>query len=106
SASAASGTISGTVTCFWDNNAEVGVWVNATYGTDGWASWSPNGNGGINYSYNLSQASSYTLTIGCGGTPSAWNKPFRTYPDTTVNGQYYDWVCSFQSGLGYICMES
>ena len=37
SASAASGTITGTVDCFYGNNNVSGVWVDATNGQDGWA---------------------------------------------------------------------
>ena len=41
SASAASGTISGNVQCFYGNNQVVGIWVDAENGTDGWATrWS------------------------------------------------------------------
>ena len=67
SASAASGTISGSVQCFYGNNAVVGVWVDATSGKDGWASISNNGYGGKNYSYTLSQGSTYKLHVGCSG---------------------------------------
>ena len=104
---AASGTISGTVDCTYGNNAEVGVWVNAASGTDNFASWHTNSNGGIDYSYTLSQASSYDLHIGCGGTTSSWGITMYTYPDRFVNGQYYDWVCGWQgSGVGYACVAS
>lgn len=103
SASAASGTISGTVQCFYGNNAEVGVWVNANSGTDGWASMWPDGNGGMNYSYNLSQSSNYTLHVGCSGTPGSWGATMYT---SNVGGQYYNWVCSYSISYGYFCATS
>ncbi len=102
SAYAASGTISGTVECFYGNNAEVGVWVNASSGTDGWATKSPNGTG-ISYSYTLSQSSSYRLHVGCGGTPQNWGATMYT---PWVNGQTYDWVCSYSPSFGFFCAES
>lgn len=103
SASAASGTISGTVQCFYGNNAEVGVWVNASSGRDGWATIWPDGNGGMNYSYTLSQASTYRLHVGCSGTPQNWG---ATMYSPWVNGQYYDWVCSYSTSMGFFCAMS
>ncbi len=103
SASAASGTISGTVQCFYGNNAEVGVWVNTNNGVDGWASLSDDGNGGKNYSYTLSQPDWYTLHVGCSGTPSSWGATMYT---PTVNGNYYNWVCTYSVSLGYRCAMS
>lgn len=103
SASAASGTISGSVQCFYGNNAVVGVWVDATSGKDGWASISNNGYGGKNYSYTLSQGSTYKLHVGCSGTPSNWGATMKT---PVVNGNYYDWVCSYTTSMGYFCAMS
>lgn len=103
SASAASGTISGDVQCFYGNNAVVGLWVDAFSGTDGFASLSPDGNGGMRYSYTLSQSSTYQLHVGCSGTSSSWGSSMQT---PYVNGQYYDWVCSYTISQGYFCAMS
>ena len=94
SAFAASGTISGTVDCFYGNNNVSGVWVDATNGTDGWAALSGSGSH-KSYSYNLSQSSTYKLYVGCGGTPSAWGGTFNS---PTVNQNYANWVCSVTGG--------
>ena len=60
---------SGSATCV--NQAPVvGVWVNVSGGTSGWAARSGSGFA-QNWSYNT-QGKSYSLTVGCGGTPSAW----------------------------------
>ena len=93
-ASAASGTITGTIDCFYGNNNVSGVWVNATSGNDGFASLSGTGSH-KSYSYNLSQSSSYVLNVGCGGTPAVWG---NTFYSPQVNGQSYSWVCSVTGG--------
>jgi hypothetical protein len=95
SAPAASAAVSGTVTCFYGNNAEVGIWVNAG-SKSGWASRSPNGSGGVNYSYGaISAGTTYRLHVGCGGTPQNWGTTFYT---PWVTGGYYDWVCTSRYG--------
>ena len=85
---AMSGTISGDVFCTYNQyNNIVGVYVDAATGTDGWASWSNNGIGGAHWTRALSQStSSYTLSIGCGGTPQSWAKTF--YATRTASGFY------------------
>lgn len=83
SASAASGTISGNIQCFYGNNQVVGVWVDAENGTDGFASLTSDGMGGKNYSYTLSQTSKYTLHVGCSGTSSSWGSSM-TSPKVTA----------------------
>jgi hypothetical protein len=107
SAYAVSGRISGSVDCTYGNNAEVGVWVNASSGADGFAHWSANAYGGIDYWYDLSQSTtSYDLHIGCGGNTTTWGTTMYTYPDRWVSGTYYDWVCGWISGHGYGCVSS
>ena len=103
SASAASGTISGNVQCFYGNNQVVGIWVDAENGTDGWATRWSDGMGGNNYSYTLSQSSKYTLHVGCSGTPSSWGSSMTT---PKVNGNYYNWVCSYTTSMGFFCAMS
>lgn len=82
---AATGTASaanaGSVTCA-NQSAVVGVWVNVSGGVSGWASRS--GSGYQQYwSYNT-QGKSYSLTVGCGGTPSKWASSTSTpYYSTT-----------------------
>lgn len=61
---------SGTVTCATSN--VVGVWVNVSGGTSGWASRTATSDPHINYySYNT-QGKSWSVNVGCGGTPSNW----------------------------------
>lgn len=98
-APAAHATVSGTVTCFYGNNAEVGVWVSAG-AQSGWATIWDNGNGGKYYSYGaISAGTWYQLHVGCGGTPSAWGTTFYT---PWVTGGSYDWICT----TGYNCYQS
>ncbi len=103
SASAASGTISGNIQCFYGNNQVVGVWVDAENGTDGFASLTSDGMGGKNYSYTLSQTSKYTLHVGCSGTSSSWGSSMTS---PKVNGNYYNWVCSYSYTMWYYCALS
>lgn len=98
SASAASGTITGTIQCGYGNNQVVGVWVDATTGNDGFASVTPGSNGGYNYQYTLSQSSSYMLYVGCSGTSSSWGSSMES---SRENGQYYDWTCTYGAGTGF-----
>lgn len=102
SASAASGTITGTVDCFYGNNNVSGVWVDATNGQDGWATLSGSG-ASKSYRYTLSQTSTYKLRVGCGGTPANWG---ATMHSPLVNGQNYNWVCSYSISYGFFCATS
>lgn len=54
----------------------VGVWVNVSGGTSGWASRSGSGYR-QNWSYNT-QGKPYSLTVGCGGTTSSWKASTST----------------------------
>lgn len=78
-AHAATQTISGTITCinFWQQYSQpVGVWVDAARGTDGWASLrsasGANGAWTSSFSYSSNDPGTFTLKIGCGGTPQKW----------------------------------
>ena len=66
SASAANG---GYVDCM-NQAAVVGVWVNVSGGSSGWASRRGSGFEQF-WSYNT-QGRAYSLTVGCGGSPSNW----------------------------------
>lgn len=103
SASAASGTITGNVQCFYGNNHVDGIWVAVNSGTSGFASMTPDGYGGVNYSYTLSQSSNYTLHVGCGNTSQNWGATMYT---PNVSGNYYNWVCSYSTSYGYFCAMS
>jgi hypothetical protein len=68
-AGAANAANSGYATCMNQANV-VGVWVNVSGGRSGWASRS-----GYGYQQRWSydtQGRSYSLTVGCGGSPSNW----------------------------------
>lgn len=59
----------GTAMCA-NQDTVVGVWVNVSGGTSGWAARSGSGYS-QHWSYNT-QGKSYSLTVGCGGTPANW----------------------------------
>ncbi len=68
-----------------------GVWVAVSGGTSGWATLNSDGVGGTWVGYPaIEQGYSYSLHIGCGGSPSNW----AYTPDTPVVSGYTDWVCS------------
>lgn len=89
-ANAASGTITGSVTCFYGNNNVSGVWVDVTSGKDGWAKLKGTGDYKT-YSYKLSEPSWYQLHVGCGGDPNNWGGSFLA---PLIGGQDFDWICS------------
>ena len=103
SVSAASGTITGNIQCFYGNNQVVGVLVDAASGADGFASLTNDGMGGKNYSYTLSTPSNYKLYVGCSGTPSSWGSSMQS---PWVSGNSYNWVCSYSSSYGFFCAMS
>ncbi len=103
--SAISGSISGHAYCFYGNNHMVGAWVDASTGTDGWATLTGTSNNtDREYSYNLSQStSSYTVTVGCSGTPASWGGSFKS---PILTSSYYDLACTYQTGYpngGFFC---
>jgi hypothetical protein len=87
-AASASMTVRGQVMCLDQDNV-TGVWIAASSGS-GWASWSSiNG-----YTVNFSRggvSGSWTVHVGCGGTPSNW----RYSPDgkVTVTSASASWTC-------------
>lgn len=77
-ADAAAGTITGSVTCInWlqQNSKPVGIWVDSNK-ADGWATLSSGigatGAWTTNFRYSATDATSFTLRIGCGGSPQKW----------------------------------
>lgn len=70
---------SGTVMCA-NQDPVVGVWVQVSGGTSGWAARSGSGYS-QKWSYNT-QGKSYQLHVGCGGTPQKWASNLKT-PYTT-----------------------
>jgi len=74
-ANVASAANSGSVMCA-NQSTVVGVWVQVSGGTSGWASRS--GSGYYNFwSYNT-QGRPYILTVGCGGSPARWGSSSST----------------------------
>lgn len=71
---------SGTVMCA-DQSTVVGVWVEVSGGRSGWATRSGSGYS-QRWSYNT-QAKSYSLHVGCGGTPQKWAYSTKTTFTTT-----------------------
>lgn len=66
---------SGTAMCANQDDV-VGVWVNVSGGTSGWAVRRGSGYS-QSWSYNT-QGKKYSLTVGCGGTPQAWKTSTST----------------------------
>lgn len=95
-----SGTVTGDVHCVYGNYSNVtGIWVDATNGTDGWATTSNDGTGGKNFSYHLTaSSSSYSLHIGCGGTSSSWK---HTYYANGITTQDVTVTCADFDGCTY-----
>ncbi len=85
------GIISGNVQCI-HANAITNVLINAQSGPDGNAVISNDGNGGVNYYFNLVEASDYSLIVLCNGS---------SFYGPTVNSGYYDsynWYCAAVEG--------
>ena len=61
---------SGFVSCA-NNWPVVGVWVNAG-GSSGWATLGSAGHGLVSYDRSIDAHPTYTLNVGCGGTPQHW----------------------------------
>lgn len=96
SATAVSGTITGTVYCAFGNNTVNGIHVDVATGADGFASWTSTGPTTASYSYTLSQSTStYFVNVGCGGSPAAWGGSF-TSPLLTASS--YDLYCTVVGG--------
>ncbi|HJQ07206.1 MAG TPA: hypothetical protein VJ872_17280 [Nocardioides sp.] len=68
-AGTASAATSGYAMCANQANV-VGVWVNVSGGVSGWATRTGSGYS-QRWAYNT-QGRSYSLTVGCGGTPQSW----------------------------------
>jgi hypothetical protein len=87
-ASASTG-VSGYVECL--TMPVEGVWIAASNGGSGWASWHTNGDPTYAYySYNLPNGGSYAVHVGCGGSPQNWAVPTASgYYGGTVN----DFLC-------------
>lgn len=68
-------TVTGYVTCI-NSYAPVGIWVDATSSTDGWAKKTgPNPQTGwakVKYSFSLNKGGTYRLHVGCGGDAQRW----------------------------------
>lgn len=97
-------TVSGTVVC-GSGQSVVGVWVDATGGGSGWASWQPMP--GMPYAAYYSRGvrtGSVSLHVGCGGSPQRWGGDNRT-PYAGVSGdRTLNTVCSDGAGVGTRCI--
>ncbi|TDC80066.1 hypothetical protein E1193_18070 [Micromonospora sp. KC606] len=98
SPAAAATTISGRITCGANSQGRVvGMWVSTNAGGNGWASWSATSDPMIaNYSKAIpSNATSVSVAVGCGGSPSSWARTY--YGSTRVSSgggaAYKDWIC-------------
>jgi hypothetical protein len=89
-AAQASTRISGQITCV-DGLGVEGVWIVASNGGSGWASWWAPGMGYANFSYTLPYGGAWTVHVGCGGTPAHWEYP--TNGNSTTTSSYRSWSC-------------
>ena len=86
----AASSISGHVYCT-DGQAVEGVWVAANSGGSGWASWGVAGSTDYAwFSYTLPNGGSYSVHVGCGGSPSRWNTANYS---VTVSASGYEFWC-------------
>lgn len=89
-------TVTGTVYC--DDNANVeGVWVVAPSGVSGWAAMDHSGGTvqRVGWSYGNTNGGSYSLHVGCGGTPSNWAVPAVS---GTLTGSGHALTCYSDAG--------
>ena len=86
----ASITVSGYVMCVDELPVE-GVWIQASGGS-GWANWTPTS--GANYNAHFSRggvSGSWTVHVGCGGSPSKWK--YSPDGNTTTTQSVASWTC-------------
>ena len=81
----ASTTVRGDVTCLSGAPVE-GVWVVASSGGSGWASYYYEGSDWYKYSRVLPYGGWYSLHVGCGGSPSYWALSLTTAYTTRTYG--------------------
>ena len=91
-AAAANQTITAEISCInWlqQYSKPVGVWVDVSKGTDGWARLSQGvgakGSTTTNLSYTANDPGQFTLHIGCGGTSQKWGANIKQGPFNAGN---------------------
>lgn len=90
SAAQASVTVSGQVTCVDELPVE-GVWIQASGGS-GYASWTPTSGASYNARFSRGGVSgSWTVHVGCGGSPSNWK--YSPDGNTTTTQSVASWTC-------------
>jgi hypothetical protein len=86
----ASTTVSGEVTCVDELPVE-GVWIQASGGS-GWANWTPTIGASFNARFSRGGVSgSWTVHVGCGGSPSHWK--YSPDGNTTTTQSVASWTC-------------
>lgn len=81
--------VTGQLSCS-SGNAVEGVWVQANDGAD-WASWKPLSGGSVaDWWLTLPEDESYSLNVGCGGSPENWKVSVSS---PTVTGQHNSFNC-------------
>ncbi len=88
----------GYATCM-NQAAVVGVWVNVSGGSSGWA-WRSGSGFQQRWSYNT-QSRSYSLTVGCGGSPASWQASTST-PYYSTNWSNVSCFPGYSYGFGSI----
>ena len=78
----------GTVNCM-NGSTVVGMWVQVSGGTSGWAARSGSGSA-QNWSFNT-QGKSYRVHVGCGGTPQAWASNVKSVYSATASRSFTCW---------------
>lgn len=98
--------VGGSVSCVTGRAVE-GIWVVANSGGSNWARMNVAGgtSSAVSWSYTLPNGGSYSLHVGCGGSPSSW-------ASTSTSGNYsggsggmlcYDLRYEVPSNLQYRC---
>lgn len=90
-------TVSGNVTCV-DGRSVVGVWVDASSGGSGWATRTNINGSTQRYSYALPNGGSYSVRVGCGGTPANWA---TSNASGSVSGSSNSFTCYDVPNYGY-----
>ncbi len=86
----ASVTVSGSLTCVSGAFLE-GVWVDATSGSDGWASTTILSDGhSKSWTFTLTAGTTYKLDVGCGGSQQNWAVSLHT---GTLSGNHNFMLC-------------
>lgn len=102
----ASTIVGGSLTCLSGLPVE-GVWIDASSGSDGWASMNVPGNTSstVSWHYTLTSGNTYYIHSGCGGTTQHWTTLVYSNQRTGNSGGLlcYDYTYGVPSQYQYKC---